>query len=204
MNQTQQFLTYANPTLQPRLEDSNPLVVFWIGINDIGDSADYAAVIASFPTFYDNLTTIWFRDAVQPIHDAGYQRFLFLTLPPLDRRPGNAGSSDPRPNATMVAQWNEALASHTAAFNAQNPAATALLFDANAYLTSVLDNAAQYGFSNTTGYCAAYDQLGVDSDPAQFGCLPLDQYFWFNSGHMSVHVHRLLAGAVKDFLNDGY
>lgn len=66
--------------------------------------------------------------------------------------------------------------------------------------------------------CAEYDQpLPV----TQYGCLPLHEYFWYNSGHMSVttlfpetgrmwwmlnqnyrttHVHKILSKEVEKFL----
>ncbi|KAI4741559.1 lysophospholipase A [Aureobasidium sp. EXF-12298] len=56
--QVQQFITYAQPSLSKFIDPSKTLVAFWIGINDINDSAKYAV---DFPTFYDKLITTLFE-----------------------------------------------------------------------------------------------------------------------------------------------
>lgn len=47
---------------------------------------------------------------------------------------------------------------------------------------------------------AAYNQPDIDTNPEKYGCLPLDQYFWYNSGHMTSHVHQILATEVRQYL----
>lgn len=65
--------------------------------------------------------------------------------------------------------------------------ATAMLYDANTFLNGVLDNPVKYGIVNTITTCkAAQGNPEAGDKPAKFGCLPLDQYFWFNAGHMYV------------------
>lgn len=171
-------------------------MAFWIGINDINDSAKYAV---DFPAFYDKLIGTLFN-SVQSIYNAGYRNFLFMNLPPLNRTPGNLLKTSPLPNATMIDWWDASLASHANTFRYQNPAANAFVFDVNGLLNRLLDCPDGYGIKNTTGYCAAYDQPFIDEDPAAYGCLPLDEYAWFNDGHMTSHVHEILAEDVKRFL----
>lgn len=198
VNQTQQFLTYAQPTLSKFVNPKRTLVAFWIGINDINDSAKYAV---DFPSFYDKLIGTLF-EAVQTIYDAGYHNFLFMNLPPLDRTPGNVLKSTPLPNATMIDWWDTALLSHTSTFKQANPKAEAFVFDVNTFLNGVLDSPGRYGIVNSTGYCAAYDQPFINEDSESYGCLPLDKYFWFNTGHLTSHVHEILAGEVAKFLEN--
>ncbi|GAB7349775.1 hypothetical protein MBLNU459_g0496t2 [Dothideomycetes sp. NU459] len=204
VNATANFLHYANPTLRTFVNPQQTLVGVWIGINDVGDTASLKNV-TSFPALYASILTTLFA-SVQTLADAGYANFLFLNLPPLDRTPANAARAAPLPNATMVDAWGRELATQAAAFAARNPGTPhadgvrAMVFDANAFLNGVMNDAAAYGIRNVTGYCAGYDQPFVDSDPGRYGCLPLSEYFWFNTGHMTSHVHQILAGAVESFL----
>lgn len=180
VNQTQQFIDYAQPVLKHIVQPDKTLVAIWIGINDLGDSKN---LDVDFQSFYYELITTVFEESVQPVYEAGYKNFLFMNLPPLDRTPGNlARAAGPLPNTTMIGWWDDSLEQHAADFAANNQDVTTLVFDANTFLNHVLDNAAQeYGIKNTTGYCAAYNQpLPV----TQYGCLPLEEYFWYDSGHM--------------------
>lgn len=194
--QVQQFLTYAQPALSRFVDPSKTLVAFWIGINDINDSAKYAV---DFPVFYDKLITTLF-ESVQSVYNAGYRNFLFMNLPPLDRTPGNLLKSTPLPNTTMIDSWDEILSSHIDIFNKQNTCANAFGFDVNGFLNGVLDPPEKYGIKNVTGYCKSYDQPYVDTDPQQYGCLPLSEYAWFNDGHMTSRIHEILAKELAQFL----
>lgn len=194
--QVQQFLTYAQPTLSKFIDPSKTLVAFWIGINDINDSAKYAV---DFPAFYDKLITTLF-ESVQSVYNVGYRSFLFMNLPPLDRTPGNVLKTAPLPNTTMINWWDETLALHIDIFNKQDSRANAFGFDVNGFLNGVLDHPDKYGIKNVTGYCKSYDQPYVATDPQQYGCLPLDEYAWFNNGHMTSRVHEILAKELAQFL----
>lgn len=204
VNQTQQFLTYGLPVLSPLLHlpqsPSQTLTVFWIGINDIDDTSEWTN-ITSFPTFYQTLIDTQFS-AVESIYQtAGLRNFLFMNLPPLDKTPGNvARAAGPRPNVTMVDQWDRILLDRARKFEEEHRDARAMVFDVNSYLNEVIDDAGAYGIRNTTGYCASYDQPFINTDPEMYGCLPLSEYFWFNDGHLTSHVHEILAGEVGRFL----
>ncbi|KAK5114795.1 hypothetical protein LTR85_010108 [Meristemomyces frigidus] len=199
VNQTKQFEQYANPVLSTFVDPAKTLVGIWIGINDIGDSAEYDV---DFPTFYNELMTTLF-EAVQGIYDLGYTNYLFMKLPPLNRTPPNLiRAAGPLPNATMIDWYDQALSNHSAGFHAQHPDTKVMVFDTTTFLNGVLDNAAEYGIKNTTDYCAAYDQPYIISDPAMYGCQPLSEFFWFNTGHMTSHTHKILATEVEKFLNE--
>lgn len=179
VNQTAQFLRYGQPALRGVVDPARALVAVWIGINDIGDSDELAV---DFPSFYEALVATLFEQAVAPVYRAGYRNWLFMNLPPLDRTPGNVvRAAGPLPNKTMIGWWDDTLDRHASAFAAQHEDATALVFDSNTFLNYVLDHPAEYNITNTTSYCPQYDQpLPV----TQYGCLPLDEYFWYNNGHM--------------------
>lgn len=155
------------------------MTALWIGINDIGDSAE---LDVDFPTYYDGLITTMFERAVKPVYQAGYKKWLFMNLPPLDRTPGNlVRVTGPLPNKTMIDEWDSRLQYHASAFAEQYGDAAALVFDVNTFLNHVLNHPAEYNITNTTSYCPEYNQpLPI----TQYGCLPLDDYFWYNNGHM--------------------
>lgn len=178
------------------VDPAKTLVSVWIGINDISDSADDDV---DFPVFYNELVTTLFQ-SVQSIYDQGYKDFLVMNLPPLNRTPGNVGLADPSPNATMIGWYDGALKNRSTLFAAEHPDSTIMYFDTNTFLNGVMDNAAEYGIINITGYCASYDQPYINTDPAEYGCLPLPEYFWFNTGHLTSHVHQILSVAVEKFL----
>ncbi|THZ53942.1 lysophospholipase A [Aureobasidium pullulans] len=194
--QVQQFLTYAQPTLSKIVDPSKTLVAFWIGINDINDSANYSV---DFPSFYDQLISTLFA-SVQSVYDIGYRNFLFMNLPPLDRTPGNVLKATPSPNTTMINWWDSSLTSHMHTFAANNPSANPFTFDVNTFLNNVLDHPDKYNIKNVTGYCASYNQPYINEAPESYGCLPLDEYAWFNNGHMTSHVHEILAKEIAQFL----
>ncbi|PYH87918.1 lysophospholipase A [Aspergillus ellipticus CBS 707.79] len=197
VNQVKQFHDYGQPALAHNVDQSDTLVSIWIGINDIGDSAKYDV---DFPTFYNELMDTLFS-SVQTIYALGYRSYIFMNLPPLDLRPGNLGSADPAPNATQITWWNDALAQHASAFSARYSDTNVLVFDAHSVLSYILEHPGQYGIVNTTNFCAGYDQPDIGWNYKAYGCpTPLDTYFWYNSGHMTSHVHEILAGAVLDKL----
>ncbi|CAJ2503174.1 Uu.00g105680.m01.CDS01 [Anthostomella pinea] len=200
VNQTQQYLTWAEPVIGKKMDKSKALVAIWIGINDISDSAKFTNV--TFAEFYDQLISTVFMQSVQPLHDAGYSSFLFVNLPPLDRTAANVVAEEPLPSKAMIGLWDDALVRHSRGFAAENPAAKTMVYDANTFLNGVLDEPQNYGITNTTAYCASYDDPEVQTNPAKFDCLPLDQYFWYNSGHMTSHTHKVMAPHMAKFLRE--
>lgn len=104
------------------------------------------------------------------------------------------------PNTTMINTFNEAVNQTAKAFTASHPGATALVFDTYSWLTHVFDNAASFGFTNTTSFCPRYNAWDIDTNYAAYGCQPIYEYFWYNSGHITYHVHEILASKVEEFL----
>lgn len=154
-------------------------MAFWIGINDIGDSAK---LNVDFPVYYNEIISTMFEQSVLPVYKAGYKKFLFINLPPLNRSPNNLiRAAGPLPNITMIGWWDSSLDLHRLNFTEEYKDATAMLFDANTFLNHVLDNHTEYNIPNITSFCPEYNQpLPV----TQYGCLPLDDYFWYDSGHL--------------------
>ncbi|THY96977.1 lysophospholipase A [Aureobasidium pullulans] len=197
VNQTQQFLTYAQPALANITTPESTLASFWIGTNDIFDTATSTV---PFKTVYTNMIATLFA-SMQTIHDAGYRNFLVMNLAPLDKTPKNVLKRRPLPNTNMVNQFNSILANQATAFQKKNADSNIALFDTNTFLNGVLKNPGQYGIKNTTGFCAAWNQPNVVANAGQYGCQPMEEYFWFNTAHLTTHVHEILATEVQKFLS---
>ncbi|KAJ5938555.1 hypothetical protein N7466_001689 [Penicillium verhagenii] len=197
VDQIKQYATYGHSTLSKFLTTSETLVAVWIGINDVGDSAKYAV---DFPTFYANLTNTLFN-SVDTLYDLGYRSYLIMNLPPMDRDPDNVGSSYSTPNVTQVAWYNAALTERAGKFGEEKKDVEIQVFDAHARLSWILDHPSEFGIVNTTDYCAGYDQPDIAWNYKAYGCpTPLDEYFWYNTGHMTSHTHRLLASELEKWL----
>ncbi|GME48479.1 lysophospholipase a [Neofusicoccum parvum] len=177
-DQVKQWDLYAREVLDH--ESADTLVAFWIGINDINDSAKFTNV--SFAAWYETLATKWFESVMLP--------------PPLEKTASNLVSSNPLPNAAMMGQWNAAVQAQASAFQARHNDSRTAVFDTYAFLNGVLADAARYGIYNTTSYCQSYAQADILWNYAGYGCQPISEYFWFNSGHITFTVHEIIADEV--------
>ncbi|KAH7877980.1 uncharacterized protein C8R40DRAFT_879129 [Lentinula edodes] len=185
VEQVAQWTEYASDVL-PHPENET-LTFWWIGINDTGDTMNNASIL-DFAAFWETEMTSYFS-AVQMAFDNGLRKHLFINVPPEDRNPATVG------NATAAAEmkehialFNSALANHTIAFSERNPNATVMTFDANAVFNNILDNAAEFGFTNITGFCTCTDPEG---------------FFWYNTGHPTQAVHKLVADTLRSQLESG-
>ena len=158
VNQTKQFELYGQPVLSEFVDPVKTLVGIWIGINDIGDSAEYDV---DFPVFYNELMGTLFQ-SVRGIYDLGYRKFLMINLPPLDRTPPNViREGGPLPNKTMVDWYDQALYNHSVRFQKAHHGSNVMYFDANTFLNGVMNNHTGYGIKNITGYCTLFDLMLV-------------------------------------------
>ncbi|KAH6988398.1 hypothetical protein EDB80DRAFT_755856 [Ilyonectria destructans] len=201
-NQIQQWKDYAEDVL--RVDTRKALVSSWIGINDISDSSRYKFPIynaSNFQELYTEMIHSQFA-AIENVYAAGYKNFLFLNLPPLDKTPSAQISSNPLPNTAMITTWNSVLNETAKNFSASHPGTTAMVFDAYNWLTYVFDNAADFGITNTTSFCSAYGSWDIATNYAAYGCNPIYDYFWYNSGHITYHTHAILATKLKEFLSE--
>jgi phospholipase/lecithinase/hemolysin len=96
--------------------------------------------------------------------------------------------------------YNALISSSASAFAKSHPGTKAMVFDTHTFLSSVLDDPSPYGIKNTTGYCPNYDAPDIATNYTAYGCLPIPEYFWYNTGHITFHVHKILAGEVGKFL----
>ncbi|MCJ1441867.1 MAG: hypothetical protein MMC23_002359 [Stictis urceolatum] len=204
--QIERYSVQARPYLQ--VDSKKTLVAVWIGINDISDSATNSS-ISDHKEFYTYLQSLMFA-SLEPLthrssHSSAFRNFLFMSLPPLEVSPVNiqriAKNETLLPNAVQVEIWNMLMAKAVAKWSRDN-GVHGMLFDSHMALTLILDNADKYGIRNTTGYCPHYDAPDIATQYESYGCLPIEQYFWYNSGHLTYHTHRVLADMVGQFLEE--
>ncbi|KAG5352088.1 hypothetical protein C0989_003887 [Termitomyces sp. Mn162] len=107
------------------------LTTWWIGINDTGDTTGNTTELA-----YSN----------------GLKNHLFINVPPGYRAPASIGNSKAPLLKAHTDLYNMVLAEHVAAFAANHTGAAVLSFNANTWFNTILDNAAEYGFTDITGF----------------------------------------------------
>ncbi|KAH9940139.1 uncharacterized protein BXZ73DRAFT_99136 [Epithele typhae] len=177
VDQVREWATYGSDVVPHPANET--LTAFWIGINDTGDTLVNTTL--DYKAFWEKEMDALFG-AVQTAYDHDLRgAYLFVTVPPLDRSPDHLGTSIAPTYRQNILDYNAALLAHAAAFGRAHADVHVLTFDAHAFFTSVLDSAASYGFTNITGFCECHDPT----------------YFWWNTGHPTSHVHRLLAGAIE-------
>ncbi|TFK36385.1 hypothetical protein BDQ12DRAFT_755528 [Crucibulum laeve] len=202
VDQVSQFKQFLAPKpLGAQWQSSNSLFAFWIGINDVGNSFGWTNITQ--PLFYavlmNRLTT-----QLEELYDNGARSFLFLTVPPTDRAPlflqqGPKVVAKLRP---FVASYNQQLRTTVTRFQTRHKDINlATVFDTQPVFNALLDNAKTLGFSNSTGWCEAYEngtpQLTTQVPP----CAPVSSYFWLNSLHPLFTVHNSLAHALSTTLS---
>ncbi|KAI0346002.1 hypothetical protein BDW22DRAFT_938855 [Trametopsis cervina] len=182
VDEVKQWATYAADVI-PHPPNST-LTAWWIGINDTGDSFRNKT-ITDWTAFWRQEMTSYFN-AVDLAYNKGLKgTYLFINVPPGNRAPARNG--DPAGQAAQQANielYNSILAEFVQALGARHPDLSLLTFDSYTWFNQILDDAAFYGFTNTTGFCQC-------SDPA---------FFWFDDGHPTERVHQLLAQAIEGML----
>ncbi|KAK7469294.1 hypothetical protein VKT23_003778 [Stygiomarasmius scandens] len=163
-------------------------------VEQVSQWAAYASSVIPHPS--NETITFWWigindtgdtlSNSSQLAFDNGLTTHLFINVPPEERSPGTL--SNPTKVSTAkehIDLFNGALANHASAFSSANPDATVMTFDSNAWFNMVLDDPSSFGFTNVTGFCTCADPTG---------------FFWFNTGHPTEQVHRLLAEAIENQL----
>jgi phospholipase/lecithinase/hemolysin len=100
----------------------------------------------------------------------------------------------------MIQNYNHALGRRAGWFAADHPGTNSMVFDTYSYLSKILKHPLDYGIKNTTDFCRSYAAPDITTNYTAYGCLPINEYFWYNSGHITYRVHELLAGGIDTFL----
>ncbi|KIJ64511.1 carbohydrate esterase family 16 protein [Hydnomerulius pinastri MD-312] len=179
VDQVKQYVTYAADVIPHPSEET--MTAWWIGINDTGDSLQNTT-ISNFTEFWEQEMTAYF-EAVEMAYDNGLNGpQLFFNVPPEERSPAWVNDATWGPIIKEhIDEYNSILATYVQNFADAHPETPVISFDAHSLFNFILDNGEAFGFTNTTGYCEC-------TDPS---------YFWYNTGHPTQNVHKLIAAALE-------
>ncbi|ELU42653.1 Sec7 domain-containing protein [Rhizoctonia solani AG-1 IA] len=148
---------------------NDSLAAFFIGINDTSDVKGWTNVSRDLPIsrnvsiITETQITDWMgpniswlryidlRRIQEQVYDTGIRSFLFLNVPTRDRSPGSLGRPDVGNQIAQVKNFNILLEQRVNAFKSSRNDTSVVLFDTNMLMDEALDNARQFGFTNTTG-----------------------------------------------------
>ncbi|KAF3919169.1 hypothetical protein ABW21_db0209658 [Orbilia brochopaga] len=184
VDQVAHYLASADSVIN--LPRESTLVALWIGINDVNDSYKWKNV--TFTDLYQ-ADIDYLYGAVEQLYAAGYKNFLFMNTP----------ATGPAPAAALrdnVAIWDQILEHERHSFNRRHihdEDVATYKYDVVKEFNKILEHYDRYGFETISTYCAASAQPDILWNYAAYGCMPIDKYFWLNSGHVTWPVHRILA-----------
>ncbi|KUI67717.1 Thermolabile hemolysin [Cytospora mali] len=163
---------------------ADTLVGVWIGVNDVGN----IYYLSNVTDVMDAVMARYFEQ-LQIIHDAGARNFVLLSVPPINETPAMLAYSDDvrDQEATVIAEYNDLLASGLANFTSTNSGVTAKLIDTSIAFQTAIDNPTAYGAPNATCY---------DSDGTT--CL------WYNDYHPGIAINKLVAEEVATAWNGSF
>jgi len=182
-------------------QSSNSLFAVFIGINDVGNSWDWTNVTQH--GFHITLLNRYFGQ-VEDLFAKGARNFLFINVPPIDRAPLfiEQGKSNAALVKSSLADYNAQFAQRVSQFKSTHRGlGQVVLFDANKFFDTLLDNAPTFGFVNSTGFCEAYENGTPLMTTQVLPCAPVSQYFWLNTLHPLFTIHFDLARAIATALS---
>jgi len=201
VDQVAEFKTFlASKPVGAQWNSSNSLFAIWIGINDCGNAFSWTNTTqpAFNKVLMNRLTT-----QLDELYSFGARSFLFLTVPPVNRAPLflEQGKAVTSLLASDIANYNAQLSATAKRFQESHKNVETTVFDTQPVFNTFLDNAKTFGFSNSTGFCEAY-QNGTPAESTQIApCAPVSTYFWLNSLHPLFTVHNAIAHAIATVIS---
>ncbi|QSZ29920.1 hypothetical protein DSL72_004438 [Monilinia vaccinii-corymbosi] len=177
VDQTNHFVQYIpSGPWSPR----NTLFGIWMGINDVGN----AYYLANYTILLGQIMDSYFAE-VQRLYDAGARNFLFLTVPPTQDSPLfiAQGTAVQASLAHAISQYNAAIASRVAEFQAAHPGSATWVYDTQTPFLAAIKNPTAYGAADAT----CFNSNGVS-------CL------WWNNYHPGQIIHTLIGQGVAELL----
>ncbi|KAK7681543.1 hypothetical protein QCA50_015275 [Cerrena zonata] len=174
VDQVRQWATIASNVLpHPPAET---ITFWWIGINDTGDTVTNAT-ITDFNAFWEKEMESYFKAVESSVSRGLTGTHFFINVPAEHRNPNfNAPIIQ-----THIIEFNTILDQYINAFQQRHKEMNVFTFDSYGFFNEVLDRGEEFGFEDITGFCQC-------SDP---------KFFWFNSGHPTERVHKLIAEAIE-------
>ncbi|CAL1712852.1 unnamed protein product [Somion occarium] len=181
VDQVRQWVTSASNVI-PHPADQT-ITFWWVGINDTGDTVTNAT-ITDFPAFWEEEMTSYFKAVEFAVTRSLSGTHFFINVPPEHRNPSFVNTPRAPIIQAHIQQFNSILNVHVKQFADKFRELNVLTFDAFEFFNKILDHHEEFGFKNITGFCQC-------SDP---------KFFWFDAGHPTERVHKLIAEAIEDQL----
>ncbi|KAK1624300.1 hypothetical protein BDP81DRAFT_464827 [Colletotrichum phormii] len=169
---------------------------FFIGINDIGKSYTNGNSTDLHPLIFDK-----FAELVEEVYEAGARNFLFLNVPPLERKLRTTQSSAAEERIPLekaaVEDWNERLGVFVSDLREAHGDVTVFQYDTYGLFGRVIDPGRYKEtavYKNTTTYCSAYQNKNTKWDNCTYAA---NEYMWINSLHPTSPVHLALARSIS-------
>ena len=124
----------------------------WMGINDIGNSY----YLANYNTLVNQILGRYF-DQVQILYNAGVRKFLFLSVPPINKTPVQLmqSSSSQQQEAAAITTYNNLIVSKAKAFKSANPGVRTYYLDTSTPFNTAIANPTAYGAPDATCFDAS-------------------------------------------------
>lgn len=179
VDQTSEFSNNvaSKPSYAPWTSE-NSLFAIWLGVNDVGNSYGSSGQAA----LQTKILNQYIAQA-QIMYNAGGRNFAFLTVPPINKTPLMLAESSSAQSleATVIASFNNQLASLASTFQSQNSGSKVTIVDTQTPFNNALNNPTSYGASSNGATC--YNSDGVS-------CL------WWNNYHPGQAIQKLVGAAV--------
>jgi phospholipase/lecithinase/hemolysin len=183
-------------------EDS--LYILWIGANN------YLAMPSNVERALKEVNE-GITQSLQKLVEKGAKHILVLNLPDLGKSPIGREFGSAQELSYFANQHNEALNQTISSFKQTNPDVNWLFLDMNRMFGEVLENPAEFGFTNTTDSCfgSVVDEItkksvlkivaSVKVAENQKAC---DGYLFFDLVHPTAVAHQIMAEKVRLWLDD--
>lgn len=196
----------GSPAIAPWVSNDTLFAVF-IGINDVTNS--YYEGVPATTTINTQVFQVY-SSLVQTMYDSGARNFLFLNVPPEEKSPllKAKGATAVAQEAADLAAFNTGIANLASTLKSNHTDTNVFTFDTNALFNHVLGDPNSFSqtsiYKNMTDYCVAYENGTSAMDTLDPSCgIPVNEYFWLNTLHVTYPMHEVLAQEVALLLENG-
>lgn len=178
--------------------DPDALYIAWFGGNDMRDLVGTANPVSEIESILDNL--LGFVDGLINI---GVSSLLIPNLPDLGSIPEFSSSADASSANFVSMTWNSGLRSRLDRL-VNNTAADIFFLDVYTTFNDVLNNPADFGFSNTTDECRSTRGVGfLGFTQREFECANADEFLFWDEIHPTTAAHSLLGQKAFSLIENG-
>ncbi|KAF2001900.1 carbohydrate esterase family 16 protein [Amniculicola lignicola CBS 123094] len=192
---------YAKAPFTSKWNGDNSLFLFWIGINDVGNSW-----WLNNGTLYDEIFRVY-GDLVDSIYDSGARNFVFLTVPPVNLAPLTLASGEwsVENEGLVIADWNKRVKGMAEGLVKGKSGVKTWVHDTWKVFNDVIKDPKAFeqtqGLKNVMGFCKAYSNGAPTWYTKDASCAyAVNEYFWLNDLHPTFPVHNATAADIVALL----